>query len=62
MGACALSRSPDIRGNIRDDLAELNERRSYIYDENRPDAVERRRKTGHRTARENIDDLIEGSI
>ena len=45
--------------HIRDDLAELNERRSYIYDENRPDAVARRRKTGHRTARENINDLID---
>ena len=45
--------------HIRGDLADLNERRSYIYDENRPDAVARRRKTGQRTARENINDLID---
>jgi acetyl/propionyl-CoA carboxylase alpha subunit len=43
---------------IRPDLQELNERRSHIYDENRPDAVARRRKTGQRTARENINDLF----
>jgi len=49
--------------HIRDDLAELYHRRSFTLDENRPDAVARRRKTGHRTARENIDRLIdEGSF
>ncbi|MDA1147830.1 MAG: carbamoyl-phosphate synthase large subunit [Chloroflexi bacterium] len=45
--------------HIRGDLAELNERRSFIYDENRPDAVARRRKTGQRTARENIAELVD---
>ena len=45
--------------HIRGDLKDLNERRSYIYDENRPEAVARRRKTGQRTARENINDLID---
>ncbi|MDA0353593.1 MAG: carbamoyl-phosphate synthase large subunit [Chloroflexi bacterium] len=45
--------------HIRGDLAELNERRSFVYDENRPDAVARRRKTGQRTARENIADLVD---
>jgi len=45
--------------HIRGDLEELNERRSYIFDENRPDAVARRRKTGQRTARENIVDLVD---
>ena len=44
---------------IRGDLEELNRRRSYIYDENRPDAVARRRKWKHRTARENIADLCD---
>jgi len=44
---------------IRGDLEELNKRRSYIYDENRPDAVARRRKWKHRTARENIADLCD---
>ncbi len=43
---------------IRPDLAEVLERKSLIYDENRPQAVARRRKTGHRTARENVDDLV----
>jgi acetyl/propionyl-CoA carboxylase alpha subunit/acetyl-CoA carboxylase carboxyltransferase component len=45
--------------HIRDDLQELYDRLWYTRDENRPDAVERRRKTGHRTARENIADLID---
>ena len=44
---------------IRPDLQQLNERRSYIFDENRPDAVARRRKTGQRTARENINDIFD---
>ena len=44
---------------IRGDLAELNERRAYIDDENRPDAVMRRRRTNQRTARENIYDLVD---
>jgi len=44
---------------IRPDLAELRERHSYQLDGNRPDAVARRRKTGQRTARENIDDLCD---
>ena len=43
---------------IRPDLAEVLERKSLIYDENRPQAVARRRKTGHRTARENVNDLV----
>jgi len=49
--------------HIRGDLEELNERRAYIFDENRSDAVARRRKTGQRTARENIAHLLdEGSF
>ncbi|MCH7802071.1 MAG: carbamoyl-phosphate synthase large subunit, partial [Chloroflexi bacterium] len=47
---------PDL---IRPDLEELNHRRSYVFDENRPKAVARRRKTGQRTARENIEDLCD---
>ena len=45
--------------HIRDDLAELVHRRSFTLDENRPDAVARRRKTGQRTPRENIAQLID---
>jgi len=44
---------------IRDDLAELRRRHAYRLDENRPDAVARRRKTGQRTARENIEHLVD---
>jgi acetyl/propionyl-CoA carboxylase alpha subunit/acetyl-CoA carboxylase carboxyltransferase component len=48
---------------IRPDLELLYERRAFTLDENRPDAVERRRRFGYRTARENIDDLVdEGSF
>jgi acetyl/propionyl-CoA carboxylase alpha subunit/acetyl-CoA carboxylase carboxyltransferase component len=48
---------------VRSDLQEVNERRAYIFDENRPDAIARRRKTGQRTARENIAHLVdEGSF
>jgi acetyl/propionyl-CoA carboxylase alpha subunit len=49
--------------HIRPDLAEVEARRAKTLDENRPDAVARRRKTNHRTARENIADLVdEGSF
>ncbi len=44
---------------IRPDLAEVIARHRYTLDEARPDAVAKRRKTGHRTARENIDDLVD---
>lgn len=48
---------------IRPDLEELFERRSLLEDAMRPDAVARRRKTGQRTARENVHDLIDpGSL
>jgi acetyl/propionyl-CoA carboxylase alpha subunit/acetyl-CoA carboxylase carboxyltransferase component len=44
---------------IRLDLAETIARHRFTLDEARPDAVAKRRKTGHRTARENIDDLVD---
>jgi acetyl-CoA carboxylase carboxyltransferase component/acetyl/propionyl-CoA carboxylase alpha subunit len=48
---------------IRPDLALIHERHAATLDENRPDAVERRRKTNQRTARENVNDLCdEGSF
>src|SRR5579871_1423956 len=43
----------------RPELAELQARLALTTDEGRPDAVERRRKTGQRTARENIADLTD---
>ncbi|MGB0317769.1 MAG: biotin/lipoyl-containing protein, partial [Pseudomonadales bacterium] len=45
--------------HIRPDLAEVIERHGFGLDENRPDAVARRRKTGQRTSRENLEDLID---
>jgi len=45
--------------DIRADLAEVNERHAFGLDENRPEAVARRRKTEQRTARENIADLVD---
>lgn len=45
--------------HIRPDLAEALERIGAGHDENRPDAVEKRKGRGHRTARENIDDLCD---
>ena len=44
---------------IRPDLALVNERHAKTLDAARPDAVARRRKTGQRTTRENIDDLLD---
>uniref|UniRef100_UPI0025F2A31E ATP-binding protein n=1 Tax=uncultured Caulobacter sp. TaxID=158749 RepID=UPI0025F2A31E len=44
---------------IRPDLAEVIARHRHTLDEARPDAVAKRRKTGHRTARENINDLVD---
>ena len=43
---------------VRPDLAEVQERHAVGLDAARPDAVARRRKTGQRTARENVDDLV----
>jgi len=45
--------------HIRPDLAETLERHAIGLDEARPDAVARRRRTGQRTARENVDDLCD---
>ncbi|MDH4872039.1 carboxyl transferase domain-containing protein [Pseudomonas sp. BN515] len=45
--------------HIRADLAEVLERHAITHDERRPQAVARRRKTGQRTTRENLDDLLD---
>jgi acetyl-CoA carboxylase carboxyltransferase component len=48
---------------IRPDLRAVIDRHAFGLDENRSDMVQRRRKTGQRTARENIEDLIDhGSL
>ena len=50
-------------GEPRPDLVDLRTRLSKTTDAGRPEAVAKRRKTGHRTARENIADLVdEGSF
>lgn len=47
----------------RQDLTELRERRALTEDAARPEAVAKRHARGHRTARENLDDLIDpGSL
>jgi acetyl/propionyl-CoA carboxylase alpha subunit/acetyl-CoA carboxylase carboxyltransferase component len=45
--------------HIRPDLAEVLDRRRFTLDEHRPVAVARRRATGQRTARENVEDLCD---
>jgi acetyl/propionyl-CoA carboxylase alpha subunit/acetyl-CoA carboxylase carboxyltransferase component len=44
---------------IRPDLTEVIKRHSFCLDENRPEAVARRRKKNQRTARENVEDLCD---
>ena len=49
--------------HIRADLAEVEDRRALGFDEQRAEAVAKRRRTNSRTARENVDDLVdEGSF
>ncbi|WP_415754480.1 carboxyl transferase domain-containing protein [Pseudomonas leptonychotis] len=45
--------------HIRADLAEVLERHAITRDERRPQAVAKRRKTGQRTVRENLADLLD---
>lgn len=50
-------------GHIRADLQQVLSLHDQLADEHRPDAVAKRRKTGQRTARENLADLLdEGSF
>ena len=44
---------------IRGDLAEVIKRLSFCMDENRPEAVAKRRRKSQRTARENVEDLCD---
>ncbi len=54
--AAAAAVDPDF---IRPDLAENIARHALTLDENRPAAVARRRKTGYRMPRENIEQLVD---
>ena len=60
-GAVSDERRPETEAAAteRADLAAVVERHAVGLDPARPDAVERRRKTGQRTARENIADLCD---
>ena len=61
--AMSDAESPTPAAAVRPELAELRARLAANTDASRPDAVERRRKTGQRTTRENIADLTdEGSF
>jgi acetyl/propionyl-CoA carboxylase alpha subunit len=44
---------------VRSDVADIAARHLRILDDARPDAVERRHQRGKRTARENLDDLLD---
>src|SRR5262249_54044158 len=57
-GAAAVVAGPDP-DHIRDDLREAYARHASGFDENRPDAVGRRRKLGYRMPRENIERLVD---
>jgi acetyl-CoA carboxylase carboxyltransferase component len=59
-----MSEGTDDEGSaVRPELAELRARLAATTDAGRPDAVARRRKTGQRTTRENLADLVdEGSF
>jgi len=57
--AVAVDAAAEDLDTLRPDLAEVIARHRFTLDEARPEAVARRRKTGHRTARENIDDLVD---
>ena len=57
-GAIAAAVEVDL-DHIRDDLRENIERHALTLDENRPEAVARRRKTGGRMPRENIAQLVD---
>ncbi len=63
VGAVVASEAEEVDlDRIRPDLAEVLERHRLGLDEARPESVARRRKTGQRTARENVEDLCdEGS-
>ncbi|MEA2444138.1 MAG: hypothetical protein QOJ12_1430, partial [Thermoleophilales bacterium] len=56
--ASADQRPSDL-DHVRDDLREALERRAKTLDAARPDAVAKRHDAGRRTARENVDDLVD---
>ena len=60
IGAAGAAEAETINlDHIRPDLALILDRHARTLDAARPDAVARRRKTGQRTTRENVDDLLD---
>ncbi|HTX48202.1 MAG TPA: carboxyl transferase domain-containing protein [Caulobacteraceae bacterium] len=60
VGAGGAAEAEDVDlDHIRTDLALILDRHARTLDAARPEAVARRRKTGQRTTRENIDDLLD---
>src|SRR3954451_16903998 len=57
--AATVEAADDDPTRVRADLAEVNERHALGLDAARPDMVARRRATGQRTTRENVDDLVD---
>lgn len=57
--AAPVSDVEAVASGERADLAEVQARHEIGLDAARPDAVERRRRTGQRTARENLADLVD---
>ena len=61
-GATSEATTQNLDG-VRADLAELQARLARTQDANRPEKIAKRYEKGHRTARENVDDLCdEGSF
>ncbi len=54
-----MPKEEESGGGEREDLAELVRREALTRDDARPEAVRRRHEAGGRTARENIDDLVD---
>jgi acetyl-CoA carboxylase carboxyltransferase component len=59
----SVEQAPADPDELREDLRAVRERHAIGLDDARPDAVAKRHERGHRTARENLDDLVdEGSF
>jgi acetyl-CoA carboxylase carboxyltransferase component/biotin carboxyl carrier protein len=59
LGGAVVEKQEIDPGHIRPDLAEVLDRQCRVLDAARPKAVARRRASGQRTARENVDDLVD---
>ena len=55
----AVANETQSGDDIRADLAELQARLERTQDANRPEKIAKRHEKGHRTARENVDDLCD---